>query len=377
MGNNWIRRAVTTAFLLAVATAPSAQAQVACGGTLAAGTYVMTVDILDCATSPALTLTGDAVLDMNAHSITCDNTGVNGVVLTGAGNSIYNGKVSDCATGISLLGEGDHRVSAMLLSGNGAEGVRVVSNKNALTSLYAVDNEGPQIYIEGNANKLVRCDAEGGDTSGVHIKGDSNKVVDSSASDSGEHGFRVEVGGGNSFKGCVSTSNNGDGFHIEGGSTKISSSVATDNGDDGFSVDGTGSSIAKSTAVNNGYGFSLGYDAPCDGCKLSGSRAVANSGHGLFAAGVGPLLAKSEVKGSETGIVLTGGTVETAGPTATKNIVLGPSDFGVWVFSDSTTVSKNVVVGAEDYDLKDDALACGTNTWEGNVFATRLQGCEE
>lgn len=360
--------------VIGVGLASSVCAQVDCGATLEGGTWVMTADALNCASTPALVLNDGAEVDMNGHILTCGANTREGIVINGSGGSVKNGKVSGCLNGIKLLGEGRHSVTRMVSANNAANGVYAGSDGNTLTTVYASGNTLSQIYIEGAANKVIRANAAHG-ADGIHIKGDKNKVVDSSASNN-TNGFVVESGSGNSFKGCVASQND-DGFQIHGVATKIKGSVAAVNGDDAFSLDGSKNSLSKSVAVGNGYGITVGFDSGCSGCTVSANRVAETAGWSLYTNGAANVAVKNELAGGTNGLDLGGGDDEEAGTTAAANIVLGAQQAGIYVHDDLCTITKNVTVGSGEYDLKDQNSMCADNTWNENLFATRLQGCEQ
>lgn len=369
-------RWISTAIILGLAAA-TAQGQVTCGAVLSAGTYVMTSDILDCASSPALTLSGGVELDMNAHRLTCVDTTVAGIAMTGGANSIRNGAVSGCSMGLTLGGSGGHSVARMSIVGSAGDGVQVTSDKNTLMTVYAGSNDGKQIALSGNGNKLTRCNTRGG-TAGVQVNGDKNKISDSTASSS-DIGFFVETGAGNSFKNCIALRNDGDGFQSAGSATKIASCSAIENGDDGFSLGGTGHVVTKSVGLENSYGLTAGFDnGDCVGCSLTANRVIGTGGWNLHAYGSDTTVAKNEVSGAGTvGIEVGGGTDMIDGVKVTGNVALVSATYGINVNDEAATVTKNTVVGSGTADLQDASATCSNNDWSDNIYATRVQGCEQ
>lgn len=372
-----LRLFVSLTSVIATVHVAGAQQIATCGALLSSGAYIMDSDIVDCDQAPALTLESDATLDMQGHRLSCSDDANNGILLAGEGNVVVNGVVAGCQHGLYIAGDGGHVVRTVEVLDGSGKGAYVLAGGNSLTGLYLHDNDQEQLWITGDGNKVSRVDARGGNTNAVYISGNKNKVLDSSASNASIHGFVVESGKGNSFTRCISASNSSDGFHILGDGNKLTSCSSFDNGDDGFSIDGTGSKVAKCTSMRDGYGIALGYEESCPKCVVSGSRVIAANGNGMHLAGARALATKNDVRGGTDGMIITGGTIEDGGPTASKNVVLGASDNGVRVFSDKATISANTVIGAANSDLRDEDAACSTNTWEENVFATRFQGCEQ
>jgi hypothetical protein len=99
------------ALLAVLAWSGVANAQVACGDRIGAGSQAILAGNLTCAQGEVLTVEGPAVLDLNGFVVRCTRSDgfSRGIVLVGRGATVKNGFVQDCETGILLAGDGRHR----------------------------------------------------------------------------------------------------------------------------------------------------------------------------------------------------------------------------------------------------------------------------
>lgn len=240
------------------------RAQIACGGVVGpSGTFTLSSD-LDCRQdpacafprrcNPAVTVTGNAVLNLNGHTVTCSSGDDDGVRLSGAGAVLRDGATNICGVGVRIAGDGRH----------------VVRNVASLRS----KNDG--FVIESDDNVLESCIAD----------------------TSGRNGFRLEGARGNVLaRNVAARTGVFNGFNVSGGSdgNRLRDNVAIDSAANGFNVNDDRNKLVQNAAIGNGNrGFQLNGDAN----TMRANRAVAN-GVGIEGGGERNLLERNTALGNE------------------------------------------------------------------------------
>jgi hypothetical protein len=57
------------------------------------------------------------------------------------------------------------------------------------------------------------------------------------------------------------------------------------------------------------------------------------------------------------------------------NVLVGNSDFGIFVNSGENTLVSNIAIFHGEFDLDDNLYACDANSWSNNFFFTANQDC--
>jgi parallel beta-helix repeat protein len=315
---------------LTLATAAPAAAQVRCGDVIGPDQSVtLDRELSGCAPgAAALTVVGPATLDLNGFSVICQDAGVNtplGIVVVGKRATVRNGSVQRCSTGVSVLGEGSHRIENVVAAlgdkgvAPGGEGFVVESDGNLLTGNTAVQNSAEGFRL---------------------IEVDRNRLTDNRAFFNGASGFEVLVGRRNSLRGNVANDNSLFGFFLDGGS---------------FTPGGGRNKLEDNSASGNQQGFFVDSE---DGSRLDGNTANENREDGIF-------------------VVLTR-SVRVSDNEANDN---GGS--GIIVASaKNTRITRNTALnndraddGVRNFDLLDSFADCGSSRWRSNVFVTANEPC--
>jgi parallel beta-helix repeat protein len=310
--------------------AASASAQVRCGDVIGPDQSVtLERELSGCAPgAAALTVIGPATLDLNGFSVICQDAGADtplGIVVVGRRATVRNGSVQRCSTGVSVLGEGSHRIENVTAALSdkgftaGGEGFVVESDGNLLTGNAAVQNSAQGFRL---------------------VESDRNRLTDNSAFFNGSSGFEVLVGRRNSLRGNVANDNGLYGILLDGGA---------------FTPGGGRNKVEDNVANENQQGL---YIEAEDGSRVSGNRANDNSDDGIFV-----VLTRS-VRVSDNEANDNGGT---------GIVVLSARD---------TRLTRNTALNndrADDdvrnFDLLDSLDDCGTSRWRGNVFVTANEPC--
>ncbi|WP_444931883.1 right-handed parallel beta-helix repeat-containing protein [Microbulbifer sp. SSSA002] len=196
---------------------------VSCGDTITTA-EVLDADIINCAASPAITVTGPTgSLDLNGFTLSCDGSAI-GILLDGSFAGLSNsqpssGTIRACDTaGISVEGTGFHTIVGVTTSENGALGVSVSSDNNFFNSSSHTDNQDTGIYISGDENSFFSVDASGNLAAGIAIFGDYTRISQSIADN-------------NDIVGIIL---------INANYTSVIQNTASSNGEYGILVDDTG-----------------------------------------------------------------------------------------------------------------------------------------
>ena len=173
-----------------------------CGAVLGPGGRFQLEQDLTCpGVRGAFTLRDGAVLDLNGHRVTCSNTTIGCVVLTGEGAQLRNGTVANALHELIVLeGTGGHTVRNVTSSPPIDGNIRITSDNNRLINVIARSGLSPAFSILGHNNRLTHSQAgcSIGIPSCIAISGDGNHLSDNIVSaDSGFRGAGIDIAGHN------------------------------------------------------------------------------------------------------------------------------------------------------------------------------------
>jgi len=303
---------------------------VACGYTISDGLNVLDRS-LKCDISPALTVTG-GILNLRKHTLSCaadegGNIGT-GILVTGSGATVRNGKIKNCTLGVLVEGDGSHHLEHLTVTSPGLDegqyGIQVTSNYNILT--HNIVRRVPDVGI--------RLD------SGASF----NVVKYNKAIKNGSHGFEVQDGQNNYFLWNEAKQNKEEGFrsrerNAPADRNSFVRNTAEDNGDDGFRIRAAENLVIGNIAIGNGL-------VPCDGADANAGIAITNNG------------SKNRIIGNKLKHNCIGIGIEAAEDDASlENRIL--SNFS----------RKNTL-----FDMADGSENCDDNTWVRNIFRTSAAG---
>ncbi len=272
----------------AVAAVPAEeiiQDSIQCGDELGpGGVYVLDED-LNCDVSPALTVLGETHLDMNGHTLTCEESWSNGIELEGQKASITNGKIVDCIISVWAIGLGKHHISRIEIVnvdqyGGGfalwSDDNRLVSNRafgcsedcfaissrrNWLFHNYAYGGwSGFSVYLPSSDNRLLYNTAERPTAVGYYIYGVDNLLIGNKAVGSlWEDGSGFDIfAARNRLWRNRSTENTGHGFRVSHKENLLRNNIAEDNGKSGITIEADtiarDNTIVRNKAHGNGDG---------------------------------------------------------------------------------------------------------------------------
>ncbi len=133
----------------AVCVAPAEERlpdSVQCGDALGPGGVYFLNEDLNCDVSPALTVLGETHLNLNGHTLNCEQDSMAvGIQLEGEKASVTNGKVVDCYEGVLVGGSGMHHISRIEYTGS-----------NPGTYAFIVESDGNRLVCN-SANKCEFC----------------------------------------------------------------------------------------------------------------------------------------------------------------------------------------------------------------------------
>ena len=221
-------------------------------------------------------------------------------------------------------------------------GIKVDSHAQARVRNGTVAGFGTGVELfQRQGSTLERLLVRDNQNFGIRVFSFDNVVRGNLVERNGDLGVVVFGGSGNTIEGNVIRSNGGTGFHLtrgglntRTGGTTVRANSITANGDDGVSLGGlssTASVLANVISSNNGNGVALGEFSFSH--LVEGNRMVGNEGNGVL-------------------------VVRTLGPWNGLHRIL-----------------TNVALGNGLVDLVDEYPGCDANTWLGNQFGTRSQGC--
>jgi parallel beta-helix repeat protein len=304
--------------LLGLALASPAVA-VQCGDTIGPNqTITLQTDLICDDNTGGLTVIGPAEVNLNDHTIQCQDTNQNGVVplglhLLGKAAKVYGyGIVKDCVFGVSVEGEGRHTVDHLTVRNSRLFNFYVASDKNDILQSDA-ENGGYGFVIGDHSHKnfLYENFSSYHDNEGFVIDGNNHQLYRNSAGDNGGDGFSL-YGQRHTLTENVAFRNQSDGFDLQEGAAKkitLRKNLAKRNGQDGFQISGEQHKLTENDANENANDGIQVHEA--SHIKLTGNKALNNN------------------QGAYPGI----------------------------------------------FDLKDLTPDCGTNTWKQNIFNTASQPC--
>jgi hypothetical protein len=313
-------------------------ADIQCGDTIGPGERVkLTEDIGPCTDSPAITVVGPAVLNLNGHTVAGDGD-IDGIVLEGKKATVMNGTVIGCYNAVVVMGEGRHKIKRIKAEDNIDQAFVVYSDNNKFLWNKADMNGDDGFYVEGNANRFILNKIYDNDDEGLEIEGDNNRVVANRAR--GNYSDSYEIGGdANRLIFNKATFGGREGFEIEGSQNIVKHNRASDNGGNGFQVEGSEILLMRNRSINNGKSGIMVDDDAFDNT-----------------------IKKNRVKGSgRSGILV---EKYAAGNVITRNVVKGNGLNGAEVQSQEE---------AQFFDMEDEDNGAEANTWHRNRFETSNQ----
>jgi parallel beta-helix repeat protein len=367
-------------------TATPALAQVECGDSIGPHQTVVLQHDLHCSTATGgITIIGPASLDLDGFAVLCpiDNgsSETTGITLIGKGAALRNGFVRFCRHGVRLGGTGRHVVEGVDSEVNNEDGFVVESNLNILSNnvAFAPQKDGTGFKVSGDHNQLTQNVAHathGGN--GFLIVGKKNRLFWNEAAENEFAGYAI-MGDKNQLKQNVARKNVLQGFDSRGLKNQFRQNAATKNGATGYIVYSDQNTLTQNDASENGFD---GFDISGQGNTLAKNFAMSNGTDGIRMFGdnnklLGNLAAQNQL----TGIRLSDSPPSFAGPpsssVASSNKTGSDLSGMVGTLVRNNTALDNNQQGAEAFDLEDDTLNCGVNTWRNNIFGTRNQTCIE
>jgi hypothetical protein len=257
---------------LAVAT--PARAQLACGGTVGPGGTFVLADDLDCrddpacetpgSCSPALTVVGNAVLDLNGKTVTCSSGDDDGIVLEGTAGVVRDGTVALCFDGVRLAGTGRHVVRRVVALRSKSDGFQVESGGNRLEEDVADTSLRNGFNVSGgDGNQLLRNVAtRTGRFNGFNVSGSRDNLLRYNvASANAVNGFNVSSAGNRVLDG-IAFANGGRGIAVNGDQNVVRRSLVSSN-ETGIDAFGTGNVLERNTVLAN-EAVDMEDEAACD-----------------------------------------------------------------------------------------------------------------
>jgi hypothetical protein len=227
------------AFITLVLLVPvAAQAQIACGATIAKGEHVaLDQDLGPCdGVDAAVTIDGGS-LDLGGHTIVCadldqDGELPMGVVLVGRRSKLSNGAVVECANGVAAAGRGRHRVKDVTTSFNQDDGFDLLpeADRTRLTGVVAIFNGDDGIQVRSDRSRIMDATATANGRDGVDLwsSAERTKVVRVATVSNGDAGVLVE-GARNDLVETVS-SLNVIGIDLDGAQNRVRGGTSDGNG---------------------------------------------------------------------------------------------------------------------------------------------------
>jgi parallel beta-helix repeat protein len=299
------------------------------------GSYYLTTNIIGVSSMNGIEiLTNNVTLDLNGFSLSVVSGTPNGVCILNAQTNItvrhgsingynvgvYNESgssvnivfecldVSDCGTGIFLLGAGVVRdcncennlyagivcssglVTGCTASNNGSVGIDV--DMGTVSGCMAQDNyEG---FFVDNSSTVSDCVANNSKYEGFLILDNDNQVRDCIANYNSGIGICL-AGKGDRVYGCVANHNSGNtgyGIYVGGSTCQISGCVANYNATNGICVAGSRATVTECTATaNSGAGIVVAGDS-----VVEDSHASANTSDGIRSSGSGNRLEHNQTR---------------------------------------------------------------------------------
>lgn len=361
--------------------APAAAVQ--CGDVIGPNVTVALHGTLTCddATTAALTIVGPADVDLSDLDIACNDANQNGyvslgLIIGGQGAKVYDGVVNGCYHGVLVWGQGQHLIKRMTTIFSHALGFYVASSGNTLTQNRAADSG---FFIGTDTNKLSENVAEychwG---AGFQIEGNKNQLDRNVARYGGWFGFSIYGGEGNRLTANMVTDNEWGGFEIKANKTTLRQNQALRNDYTGFEIEGHKNQLDGNVVryiTGNGDGFAL-YGG--DDNRLTANVVTDTESTGFWLLGNRTTLRRNQALRNDDGFILYGNdlsvTKNQAHDSRESGILLSAGSNNV-VLTNNVALNNNTENNAEDFDLRDGAINCGTHTWQNNTFGTANKPC--
>ncbi|WNZ57589.1 right-handed parallel beta-helix repeat-containing protein [Microbulbifer sp. MKSA007] len=212
-------------------------AAVECGDTITTA-EILTEDLLNCSSTPALTIEGPTgSLDMNGFTLECGGGSTRGIDVLGIAAVLSNGVVDGCATGILVDGDGFHSIQTMTVQNGIETGIWLISENNIVSGSTATGFFTRGMELDGANNSAVRnflIDNQGGASRGLYIGGDNAFVAQNFCDSNNEGGIVIGPSSGGLVVQNIVTNNGQTGISMEGGGQSdylITGNIATGNPD--------------------------------------------------------------------------------------------------------------------------------------------------
>lgn len=212
-------------------------AAVECGDTITTA-EILTEDILNCSSTPALTIEGPTGgLDLNGFTLECGGGAAIGIEVLGNSAVLSNGMIDGCNIGIFVNGDGFHSVQSMTVQDGLSTGIWLVSENNIVNGSTVTGAFDRGIDLNGANNSAIGnslVDNLGAPFSGITISGDNAFVAQNFCDENNEGGIVIEPSSGGLVVQNIVTNNGQTGISMEGGNQSnylVTGNIATGNPD--------------------------------------------------------------------------------------------------------------------------------------------------
>ncbi|WP_444957338.1 right-handed parallel beta-helix repeat-containing protein [Microbulbifer sp. ZKSA002] len=185
------------------------------------GDTIYTREVLDddlvCTDNIAITIVGPTGgLDMNGHTITCDNNSAIGIDVVGLVGYLEGaGTISFCQTGVRLAGDGFHNVTNISANNNDFVGLAVSSDFNLITNSSANGNGNTGILVTGLRNTLISNIIESNLLDGIQLDGDAPNLTQNYIYDNNRYGIYIADSSFGNYSQNTSEMNGSVGIYME------------------------------------------------------------------------------------------------------------------------------------------------------------------
>ena len=310
----------------------------------------LTQDIGPCAEfdGPVLTVVGPAVLDLNGHTVACQDESQDGILLEGERARLVNGTVTGCENGVVVDGAGRHKIYRINAELNPGEAFLVYSDNNSFRWNTADENQDSGFDVQGHGNKFL-FNKISSNWEGFWVKGEGNKIILNRLVENQGEGIEIVEGANESVVVMNrGTGNNKEAYRINSNDNNLSFNIAEDGFNDGFQIDGDRNRLRYNCAKGNeDSGFRLRGDEN----RLSRNHARGNTQDGFEVEGNYNNLHRNFAKDN------TGSGIVAEESKAENNIIT------------RNIAQNNGISYDNEYDLADENGA-EVNTWRRNRFGT-------
>jgi hypothetical protein len=303
---------------------------------------------------------------MNGYMVLCEANGggvPTGIQVIGQNAKLTHGTVKGCGTGISVEGEGHHKLEGLTVVGSQDRGIEVKSDANRLERVSVLDSSQEGIQIEGDGNRVVESLAAGNHNHGIRVKkADHNRILHTRALNN--RGDELDDNG-NPTGSIIA-----EGIRLEGDHNVAKHCIAIGNGDEGVVVKkGEGNVVSHCLVKANGTTTGEPGIEVRDGVihtTVVHNRAIANAADGIAIEGQYTLVRHNRA--------LANGSVVPPPPDDETGEV-GPSvPFGAGIRvragAADNRLTHNTARGNRVTDLVDENEDCDSDTWRHNRFDT-------